>query len=51
MKKLIVILMLMLPLVVTAQDLVHFVLTPDRTYQTEYGKENVQDGNDEWQNI
>ncbi len=41
MKKSIVILMLMLPLAVTAQDFVHFVLLPDGTYQTEDGKDFV----------
>lgn len=39
MKKLIVILMLALPLAATAQDLVHFALTPDGTYLTEDGKD------------
>ncbi len=41
MKKLIVMMMLVLPMLAMAQDLVHFVLMPDGTYQTEDGKDFV----------
>ncbi len=41
MKKLIVMMMLVLPLAAMAQDLVNFVLKPDGTYQTEDGKDFI----------
>lgn len=41
MKKLIVMMMLMLPMAAMAQDLVHFVLTENGMYQTEDGKDFV----------
>lgn len=41
MKKLIAIVMMLLPMLATAQELANFVLMPDGTYQTEDGKDFV----------